>query len=296
MNYQNIQLIKNKIEPDRQGARRHYGVHPYFTRRPYNVVRDYITRYSNPLDLVLDPFGGSGVTAIESYLLSRQGIQNDINPLANFIADGLYFLSIKNEQEVKNAFIEVIDSVSESIHSLLSLSDGEIENNWTGYLENYRFPENVKLPRNSDVDYYHELFTKRQLISLVMIKSEIEKIKDVQLKHIVLTAWSATLSKINKTFLSTEGRKESRGGSSIFSIYRYKIASQVVELNPLEVFTQRVRNVIKAQNEILQEKENSKQKYGEFGSYLSHHFNATELNKKYNQEIDFCPLYFSTRM
>jgi DNA methylase len=287
MTDQVIHLIKNKIEPDRQGARRHYGVHPYFTRRPYNVVREYITRYSKPLDLVLDPFGGSGVTAIEGYLLSRCGIQNDINPLANFIADGLYFLSVKTEQEVKNAFIETINGVSENINALLSRSDSEIENSWPIYLKNYLFPENVKLPRSSDVERYHDLFTKRQLISLVIIKTEIEKISDPQLKHIVLTAWSATLSKINKTFLSAEGRKESRGGSSIFSIYRYKIASQVVELNPLEVFTQRVRNILKAQSEILQERESSERKFGVYGKYVSHSINATELNKKYNKEIDY---------
>ena len=287
MSYQDIQPIKNKIEPDRQGARRHYGVHPYFTRRPYNVVRNYIERYSQPLDLVLDPFGGSGVTAIESYLLSRVGIQNDINPLANFISDGLYFLSIKTEQEVKNAFVEIIDGISDKLNSLLSLSDNEIEANWPKYLIDYKFPENVKLPKNSDVEYYYDLFTKKQLISLVIIKSEIEKIEDSQLKHIVLTAWSATLSKINKTFLSTEGRKESRGGSSIFSIYRYKIASNVVELNPIEVFTQRVRNIVKAQSEILQEKENSKRKYGVYGNYFAYAVNATELNKKYSEEIDY---------
>lgn len=287
MNYQDIQPIKNKIEPDRQGARRHYGVHPYFTRRPYNVVREYIERYSNPLDLVLDPFGGSGVTAIEAYLLSRAGIQNDINPLANFISNGLYFLSEKTEQEVKNAFIRVIDGISEKVNSLIALSDNEIERSWFIYLENYRFPENVKLPKNSDAEYYYDLFTKRQLICLVVIKSEIEKIEDTQLKHIVLTAWSATLSKINKTFLSAEGRKESRGGSSIFSIYRYKIASHIIELNPLEVFTQRVRNILKAQIEILQEKESSKRKYGTGGSYISHSINATELNKTYDKEIDY---------
>ena len=287
MNYLDIQPIKNKIEPDRQGARRHYGVHPYFTRRPYNVVREYIERYSNQLDSVLDPFGGSGVTAIEAYLLSRKGIQNDINPLANFISDGLYFLSIKSEQEVKNAFITVLDNVSDTVNSLIALPDSEIENAWTGYLELYKFPENVRLPKNSDAEFYFDLFTKRQLISLVVIKSEIEKITDTQIKHIVLTAWSATLSKINKTFLSTEGRKESRGGSSIFSIYRYKIASQVVELNPMEVFTQRVRNIVKAQNEILQERESSNRKFGTYGNYVSHCINATELNKKYNKEIDY---------
>src|SRR3989442_6093186 len=87
--YADIIPITSPIRADRQGAKRHYGVHPYFTRRPYNVVRQYILKYSKEGDRVLDPFGGSGVTAIEAFLENRIGMQNDINPLANFIAEGI---------------------------------------------------------------------------------------------------------------------------------------------------------------------------------------------------------------
>ena len=78
--------ITRRIPAERQAAKRHYGVHPYFTRRPANVVRAYIKHFTQPGDVVLDPFGGSGVTAIEAMLANRRGIRNDINPLANFIA------------------------------------------------------------------------------------------------------------------------------------------------------------------------------------------------------------------
>src|SRR2546425_12341295 len=84
--YDQLRVIDTPIPAERQSAKRHYGVHPYFTRRPYNVVRQYILHYSKEGDRVLDPFGGSGVTAVEAFLANRVGIQNDINPLANFIA------------------------------------------------------------------------------------------------------------------------------------------------------------------------------------------------------------------
>src|SRR6266480_6854134 len=87
--YDQLRVIDTPIPAERQSAKRHYGVHPYFTRRPYNVVRQYILHYSRECDRVLDPFGGSGVTAIEAFLENRIGIQNDINPLANFIATGI---------------------------------------------------------------------------------------------------------------------------------------------------------------------------------------------------------------
>src|SRR5438132_12200170 len=86
--YDQLRVIDTPIPAERQSAKRHYGVHPYFTRRPYNVVRQYIQHYSREGDRVLDPFGGSGVTAIEAFLSNRIGIQKDINPLANFIAKG----------------------------------------------------------------------------------------------------------------------------------------------------------------------------------------------------------------
>ncbi|MCL4789082.1 MAG: hypothetical protein KJ070_20190 [Verrucomicrobia bacterium] len=59
-----IQPILAAIPAARQEDARHYGVHPYFTRRPANVVREYLARYSRLGDTVLDPFGGTGVTAI----------------------------------------------------------------------------------------------------------------------------------------------------------------------------------------------------------------------------------------
>src|SRR5215467_5993684 len=91
--YETIEPIQKPIPAERQAAKRHYGVHPYFTRRPANVVARYILRYSREHDTVLDPFGGSGVTAIEAYLQNRTAIHNDINPLANFIARGIVDLS-----------------------------------------------------------------------------------------------------------------------------------------------------------------------------------------------------------
>ena len=56
----------------------------------------------------------------------------------------------------------------------------------------------------------------------------------------------------NRTFISAKGRKESRGGSSIFSIYRYKVAKQAVELNPWTIFSGRFRKLIACKKETNQ--------------------------------------------
>lgn len=49
------------------------------------VVRKLIDTYSDPSDTVLDPFGGSGTTAVEAALGGRHSISTDIDPLAVFV-------------------------------------------------------------------------------------------------------------------------------------------------------------------------------------------------------------------
>src|SRR5437870_4235163 len=115
MNYSQINPIVKRIPALRQAAKRHYGVHPYFTRRPYNVVRDYILHYSKPGDIILDPFGGSGVTAIEAFLENRIGVQSDINPLANFIAKGIAALPETNEEEIIAEYNKIISNCKKKI-------------------------------------------------------------------------------------------------------------------------------------------------------------------------------------
>src|SRR5213076_1255882 len=111
ISYDQLRVIDAPIPAERQTAKRHYGVHPYFTRRPYNVVASYLVHYTRPGDKILDPFGGSGVTAIEAYLNNRSGIHNDINPLANFIARGIVDLTKTDLDDLKLALGKVLREV-----------------------------------------------------------------------------------------------------------------------------------------------------------------------------------------
>ena len=54
----------------KQTARRHFGVHGYFTKQVWKVVKTYIETFTQPGDVVLDPFGGTGVTLVEALLLA----------------------------------------------------------------------------------------------------------------------------------------------------------------------------------------------------------------------------------
>lgn len=110
-----IQPILPAIPAARQEDARHYGVHPYFTRRPANVVREYVQRYSRPGDTVLDPLGGTGVIAIEAFLLGRHAIHNDLNPFANFIARKLADTTLPSAAPLRQAFESVRSACADTL-------------------------------------------------------------------------------------------------------------------------------------------------------------------------------------
>jgi DNA modification methylase len=265
--YADINPIQHTISAERQTAKRHYGVHPYFTRRPFNVVRDYILHYSRPGDRVLDPFGGSGVTAIEAFLENRIGIHNDLNPLANFIANGIADLSKGNLSEYRDALATLESSCATILSSIEDASDAEL----VGHRQHLTLPKNVALPSNSDVSLLHELFEPKQLIALATIREHVGRISNRYARNAMLLAFSATLAKLNRTFLSAEGRLASRGGSSIFSIYRYKVAKKPVRLPLWPTFRERAINVLAAKTEIDQVIQHKQQSaagwHGEFQTY-----------------------------
>jgi 16S rRNA G966 N2-methylase RsmD len=250
-----IDPIIAAIPAERQVLARHYGVHPYFTRRPANVVRAYIERYSDPGDTVADPFGGTGVTAIEALLSGRKAIHNDLNPFANFITANIADLRLPSTVPLKQAFQRIEASCAEKLKALESSKDQEAEK----LLGKLRLPTNIRLPKNSDADFFYDLFTTRQLAGLALLKEAIDAEKDRPVANLLLLAWSASAAKLNKTFLSADGRAESRGGSSIFSIYRYKLADRIIELPIWETFKGRFLNVLAAKDEVFRARDHFNQ-------------------------------------
>jgi putative DNA methylase len=64
-----------------------YTMHRFFARRPFNVFEALVKHYTNPGDIVLDPFMGGGVTVVESLRARRRVVGVDLNPMAWFIVN-----------------------------------------------------------------------------------------------------------------------------------------------------------------------------------------------------------------
>lgn len=63
-----------------------YNMHTYWSKKPHDAIREYIKHYTKPEDIVLDPFCGSGGTALAALMEGRAAIAIDLSPAATFIA------------------------------------------------------------------------------------------------------------------------------------------------------------------------------------------------------------------
>lgn len=65
-----------------------YMLHPYHTKVPHQAIAQLIERHTQPGQVVLDPFCGSGMTGVAARLTGRRAILVDLSPAATFIAAG----------------------------------------------------------------------------------------------------------------------------------------------------------------------------------------------------------------
>lgn len=239
-----IKPIENYIEPFKRQSAVHYGFHSYFTTQPYNVVQKYIDNYSQPGELIADPFVGSGVTAVESLRLKRRCFALDLNPFAVFLT--------KNKCSYAN-----IDKLSKMFHSVLDAVETKCEkiekiplNKSEKIKIPFWYPDKVKLPSDSDVPYLDEIFTRKQLYQLSFIKNQIDKFPESNEKDLLLIVFCGTLSRANVAYsLPDDGRSIYSGDFTIFHTGRYRIPSKRAEIPVLPVFKRRFEDIIKAKKE-----------------------------------------------
>ncbi len=224
------------VDIKKQAAKRHFGITAYFTRQVWNVVQAYIENFSQKGDLVLDPFGGSGVTAIEAMMTDRRAIHLDLNPLSTFMIGNLAIPVKIGEfqisfERVKSEYLE---------------SEPKTEVEIKKALKKYPYPTGFVLPKGSDVPVIEDLFSKQQLAQLAFLKHLILKECDDAIKKSLLLAFYNTVSLCNLTFHSTP-----KGGGNHFGYYyRYRMANTPTELNTIQVFERKFKRVLSGKREI----------------------------------------------
>jgi len=97
-----------------------YNMHTYRSKKPYDAIVQYIEHYTQPGDIVLDPFCGSGSTALSALTLGRHAVAIDLSPAATFITKN-YCCPI-DRNVILAAFEDLRDRVGPAVQSLYRTS------------------------------------------------------------------------------------------------------------------------------------------------------------------------------
>jgi 16S rRNA G966 N2-methylase RsmD len=224
----------------KQTARRHFGVHGYFTKQVWKVVQTYIETFTQPGDVVLDPYGGTGVTLVEALLLGRKAIHIDLNPLSVFIVKNL----------IQPVDLSDLTRTFQEIREQYKAKEPKTGEQVKAALKRYPHPHDIPLPKNADVGSIEQLFTPRQLARLALLKYLIKRLPTGAVQNMLLLMFSGLLNKVNLTYHSSEGRSEGRGDSGIFRYYRYRIAPKPASVEMMKYFESRLKKVLAAKREI----------------------------------------------
>lgn len=136
------------------------------------IVDKLIQQYTNPGDLVVDPFGGCGTTLVESKLNGRTSIGFDINPIAKLITQ---------------TKITPIDPL------VLQRSDDQ-------FLAAYNNSPTHRINHHPRIAYW---FDDKTLIELNRIYSAINKISDASSKRFYLCAFSHILKNSSRWLMKS---------------------------------------------------------------------------------------------
>lgn len=94
-----------------------FSMHPYHLgKKPHDAVQAYIQHYSSRGDLVLDPFCGSGSTALAALISGRKAVAIDASPAATFITR--FYTSRCDPEDLSERFSKMCQTVDSEIRYL----------------------------------------------------------------------------------------------------------------------------------------------------------------------------------
>lgn len=252
----------------------HYKIHPYYTKQASNVVAEYIRHFCPQAGLVVDPFCGSGVTAIEALASRRRTVCIDLDPLAVFITRQTCLAPVD-----LNAYWEAYRQVEREMKPIVEFVGRASPTELEAYDLKEWYPKGVKLPSNADRGYVEDLFTRANLIALSHLRAAITQIRNVQARELLLFAFSGILPRASITY-GIDPKHAGGGDSGIFRVYRYWVPPRPDYRDVWELFSIRARLVARA-------KEESNKGFGDFfqeGETFNVYCDSAENLTKYVDE------------
>jgi len=238
--YRDIKLPKT-IDAKKRATKRHFGVHGYFTKQSWDILQHYIKHFTKPGDIVLDPFGGTGVTAIEALMLGRKGINIDINPMVVFWVKAL---TVPVDFDL---FHDEYEKLIEKFKKHCPVSMEEIQK----AKEKYPYPTDSICMKGSDVETVDQLFSDKQLAQLGYLKHLIKQVKNDPVRNTLLLMFSGIITKANLTYHTGDtATQDGQGNASAFQYYRYRIAPEPKDIDIATYFGLRYKKIKSAKQEM----------------------------------------------
>ena len=230
-----------------------YAMHKYWSKKPYNIIRNFIERYSKKNELVLDPFSGSGISVIESIILGRKAIGIDINPSAIFITEQM--IKKIDTNEVLKYFEKIKKNIKQKIDELYEIKregnvvyathfvweKGKLSEIWysNGGRKKIVFKPRIedelktKEIKIESIPYFYpkthffhnprvntkkgqkvcDLFTPRNLYALSMLYNEIEKVEKKEIKDILKFVFTSSVGQSSKMVFIVKRRGKNNGNT-----------------------------------------------------------------------------------
>jgi DNA modification methylase len=208
-------------------ASRHFGFFPFFAKKPWPVVQEYIKHYTKPGDLVCDPFAGSGVAPVEALVLHRRAIAGDINPIARFITRMTAIAPI-NLIRLSEAYNQVRLIAKIHIESLDEMTESEIQDLLKD-LDYPRDPIPVAVRRGAGIETVDKLHTPRQLAGLTILRDAINQIEDPVYRDLMKVVLANTARYANRMYIlpfdNGKQRSSYRGDPGFLRRFSYSLAS-----------------------------------------------------------------------
>lgn len=107
---------------DPSGYRGLYAFHKYWGKKPHELLAFIVQRLTQPGDVVMDPFMGSGTAAREALLKERRFIGSDLNPIACELTRLL--VAPPSAVVLKKAFEAISETLKKKILGTYRLSSG----------------------------------------------------------------------------------------------------------------------------------------------------------------------------
>ena len=190
-------------------------IHSYPAKAVPEMINDLIVKLKDEYDIktVLDPFIGSGTTALEAKYLGMDFYGSDLNPLAILLSK-TKILTIDNTMYVKKQINKFIKDVKNT----------------------YSYSNLVSIDNFENIEYW---FKEKNIKELSFIKKKINKFLKKSKKYrqtyalILLTSFSSTIRSVSLT----------RNGE--FKLYRMsKSDIEKHNVNALHVFEKKINNLL----------------------------------------------------